>query len=142
MMIDGPVNLAVIRRMLHKADRTHYMKQDPAQRKKCLAAYKKCSEDEKEMPKRGQIAFDLVKFGALYKLIEDSLPVTEKERAEEFSIAITQILTARPVRLGDVVGLVRVDPTMVIFNPQHPSLSPVLPEEEEGDDGYSNNGGS
>jgi len=142
-MIKGPVNLLVIKQMLHNSDRVVYMKQDPAKRKKWVAAYKKCNEqDESAMPSRGQVAFDLVKFGALYKLIEDSLPIGEKERAEEFCIAITKILTVRPVRLGDVVGLVRVDPAMVIFNPQHPSLSPVLPEKEEGDNGYNDGGGS
>ena len=124
MAIKGEMTLAEIKRMVRTADRTAYIKLPKEKRTKHLAAYKQCSNEEGEMPKG--VAFDLIKFSALFQLIEDSLDVENKERAEEFTIAITRILTLQPVRLGDVVfGLVRVQPNMVVFNPQHPSLGPV-----------------
>jgi len=130
--------VAEIARRISKTDRAAYMALPAGLREEVLASYKGL-DSEGQFPKRGTVALDLVKYAMLYQLVTASLAAEHRQKASDISKAICCVMTARPVRLGPMVGFARIAQDAVIFDPNNATLQLVGDEsndaaDDDGDD--------
>ena len=135
-MIKGKIVLTEIQRILRGRKKSDYTKIPQGVRKRAVNIHTtKLKTRECDTP--APIIFSICEFVFLFELIYNSLSAECKHHADELAVLIMDMLTWKPVKVGgSSYGLVRVDPSTVVFDPSKPSLDPIPTKGEEYDSGH------